>query len=71
MLKDPAESIALLHRARSQGLTSSFTLMHDAVFDPLRKLGDFRRELDQAQVREQEARVAFDRAGGQAILGSG
>jgi tetratricopeptide (TPR) repeat protein len=68
MLNVAAESIALLQRARTQGLSSSYTLMHDAVFDPLRKRADFQRELDGARAREKEARVAFDRAGGRAIL---
>jgi hypothetical protein len=71
MLNAPAESIALLQRARTQGLTSSRTLTNDAVFIPLRKRDDFRREIDRAQVREQEARLAFDRAGGRGILNAG
>jgi hypothetical protein len=68
MLSAPAESVALLQRACTQGLTSSHTLVNDAVFVPLRKRDDFRREIDRAQAREQEARLAFDRAGGRGIL---
>lgn len=71
MLNDAPECIALLQRARAQGFTSSHTLMHDEVFKPLRKRADFQREADRARAREQEARLAFGRAGGRAILGSG
>jgi tetratricopeptide (TPR) repeat protein len=68
MLNDAEQSIALVQRSRMQGLTSSHTLTHDAVFDRVRKRSDFQRELDRARAREQEARLAFDRAGGRTIL---
>jgi len=68
MLNAPNESIALLQRARTQGLTSSHTLMNDAVFKPFGKRADFRRELDLARAREQEARRAFEMAGGRIVL---
>ena len=68
MLSASEQCIALLQRARTQGFISPYTLMHDEVFKSLRKRGDFQRELDHARAREQEARLAFDRAGGRKIL---
>jgi len=38
------------------------------VFKPFGKRADFRRELDLARAREQEARRAFEMAGGRTIL---
>jgi tetratricopeptide (TPR) repeat protein len=68
MLNAADESIEMLQRARTQGLTSSHTLRSDIVFNRIRKRADFQRELDRARAREDEARRAFDRAGGRAIL---
>ena len=68
MLNAPAESVAMLRRARMHGHTSSHTLTTDAVFKPFGKRADFRRELDFARAREQEARRAFEMAGGRTIL---
>jgi len=68
MLNAPAESVAMLQRARMHGHTASHTLAHDGVFTSLRKRADFQRELDLSRALETEARVAFERAGGRAIL---
>jgi hypothetical protein len=68
MLNAADECIALLQRARTQGLTSSYTLMHDTVFDGIRNRAGFQREVDQARAREKEAARTFERAGGRAIL---
>ena len=68
MLNAPGESLDLLQRARTQGLASSHTLAHDAVFRRFLKRADFQRELNLARAREKEARLAFERAGGKAIL---
>ena len=70
MLNAPAESVAMVQRARLHGHTSSHTLAHDAVFTPFRKRADFQRELDLARSKEQEARAAFKSAGGSAVLSS-
>jgi len=68
MLNAPEESLDLLQRARTQGLASSHTLLNDTVFKRFLKRADFQRELNLARVREKEARVAFERAGGKAVL---
>ena len=68
MLKTPDESVALLLRARTQGLTSSRTLENDPVFTRLRNRSDFQRELGYSRTREQAARSAFEKAGGRSIV---
>ena len=68
MLNAPADSVALLQRARTQGLSSSHSLAKDVVFKPVRKHPDFQRELDLARAREREARLVFEKAGGLEIL---
>lgn len=68
MLNAADECVALLDRARIQGLACSYTLEHDLVFDAIRKQPSFRRELDRARRREEQARQSFDRAGGPTVL---
>jgi DNA-binding winged helix-turn-helix (wHTH) protein len=63
MLGAAQESVRLLQRARVAGFTSSRTLEHDNVFVAIRGRADFRRELEQAQHREREARRALELAG--------
>jgi len=64
MLRAGDDCVAMLKQAREQGMTSSYTLLHDGVFGPLRGRLDFRREVGQARMLENGARQAFIRAKG-------
>jgi hypothetical protein len=57
------ESLEMLRRARSEGLTSSYALAHDDVFKRLRSDAAFCRELDEARRVEIETRRMLQRAG--------
>jgi DNA-binding winged helix-turn-helix (wHTH) protein/tetratricopeptide (TPR) repeat protein len=62
MLDAVAESLEMLRRARSEGLTSSYALAHDDAFKRLRGAA-FRRELDEARRVEMATRRLLERAG--------
>jgi DNA-binding winged helix-turn-helix (wHTH) protein len=64
MLGAGDECIASLQQARNQGMTSSYTLLHDDVFGPVRRRPDFQREVEHARALENEARQALSRARG-------
>jgi len=64
MLRSDDDCVAMLQQAREQGMTSSYTLLHDDVFGPLHSRSDFQREVEQARVLEHGARQAFKHAKG-------
>ncbi len=64
MLRADDDCVAMLRQAREQGMTSSQTLLHDEVFEPLRGRLDFQSEVEQAKRLENGARQAFSRARG-------
>jgi tetratricopeptide (TPR) repeat protein len=63
MLDAVAESLEMLRRARSEGLTSSFTLAHDDAFKRLRRDPAFHQELDQTRRVETATKRVLERAG--------
>jgi tetratricopeptide (TPR) repeat protein len=63
MLDAVAESLDMLRRARSEGLTSSYTLAHDEAFKRLRRDAAFRDELGEARRVEAATRRTLERAG--------
>lgn len=68
MIDSGAESVAMLRRARSEGLTSTYTMAHDAAFTRLRQNPAFRRELDEASRLETATRRALEQAGIDRVL---
>jgi hypothetical protein len=63
MLRADDDCVAMLRQAREQGMTSSQTLLHDEVFEPLRGRLDFQSEVEQAKRLENGARQAFSARG--------
>jgi serine/threonine protein kinase/tetratricopeptide (TPR) repeat protein len=64
-------AVELLADAVNRGYSPSVTFSRDAWLEKLRGRTDFQEILRMAEQRHQEARAAFIRAGGQALLGAG
>jgi DNA-binding winged helix-turn-helix (wHTH) protein len=63
MVKAPTEAVAMVRRARLAGFSSSSALSHDVVFEPLRRLAGFKREIEEAARIEKAARTSLARSG--------
>jgi tetratricopeptide (TPR) repeat protein len=64
LLDDGEETVRLLRRARSEGLTASRTLERDRAFATVRATAPFRDELEECRHVEGNARRELDRAAG-------
>jgi DNA-binding winged helix-turn-helix (wHTH) protein len=63
MIDAPAEAVRMVRQARESGFWSSVALTRDAVFEPLRRRADFKREVSGASRAEDESRLSLRRAG--------
>ncbi len=68
MLSVASDAVHLLKQARSEGLTSSYTLEHDEAFAPVRRHAEFQHELAQARAIERTTRRELDRASGGRLM---
>jgi DNA-binding winged helix-turn-helix (wHTH) protein len=63
MLGQQSETVRIIERARREGFTVSYALVHDHAFDAIRSCGDFQREIEQSGRIEVETRRALEATG--------
>ena len=71
MLDAGPECVAMLRRARAEGLTSSYTMAHDEAFKRVRRQTAFCEELAEARRAEAAASRTLERAGLERLFRAG
>ena len=69
-LGESARALTVLSECMSRGFCSPIVLQSNGWFDPLRRSGEFKRLLEEAEKTFDETYKSYHSAGGQAMLGA-